>query len=84
MTQIALDGEAKMPGQLYYLQDESEAELKRWIKKPYGNVPENLLPAIKAMFLCYTQENRNELLALINNRIAPAVNRKDPSLKEFM
>jgi hypothetical protein len=84
VKQIALDGEAKMPGHQYYLQDKSEAELKRWIKKPFGNVPENLLPAIKAMFLCYTQENRNELLALLNNRIAPAVNRKDPSLKEFM
>ena len=54
MKQIALDGEAKLPGHLYYLQDESEAELKRWIKKPYGNVPENLLPAIKASFLCYS------------------------------
>ena len=54
VKQVALEGEEKMPGFQYYLDEYSDAELKRWIKKPYRNVPENLLPAIKASFLCYS------------------------------
>ena len=84
VKQVALEGEEKMPGFQYYLDEYSDAELKRWIKKPYENVPEHLLPAIKALFLCYSQENKNELLALLSNRTVPAIKRRDPSLKDFM
>ena len=58
--------------------------------RPYvGNqtaltVPENLLPALKAMFLYYSQDNQNEFSELLSNRIVPAIKRRDPSLKEFM
>jgi hypothetical protein len=31
-----------------------EATLNAWIAKPKKNVPENLLPALKASFLCYS------------------------------
>ena len=50
----------------------------------YLSVPENLLSAIKASFLCYSQHKRNELMESLSNRIMPAMNRRDPTLKEFM
>ena len=52
--------------------------------RPDLTVPENLLPAIKALFLYYSQDNQNEFSELLSNRIVPAIKRRDPSLKEFM
>ena len=44
----------KKAGLQYYHEAKDDAELKKWLAKPKGNVPENLLPAIKASFLCYS------------------------------
>ena len=52
--------------------------------KPDENVPENLLPAVKALFLYYSQGNYEEFSELLNNRINSAIIRRDPSLMDFM
>ena len=43
-----------------------------------------MLPVFKSLFLCYSQENRNELLELLSNRVMPVIKRKEPSLKDFL
>ena len=59
------------PDLQYYRGSKNDAELKKWRKCPYVDglphlsVPENLLPAIKASFLCYSQGNRQELMDLL-------------------
>ena len=55
----------------YSFGTKDDAKLKKWLKCPYVHgrpdltVPENLLPVIKALFLCYSQENSEELLGLL-------------------
>jgi hypothetical protein len=47
-------------------------------------VPENLIPSIKALFLCYSQENQSELVKLLSDRIMPTIKRRNPSLQDFI
>ena len=54
------------------------------MKEPYCNVPEGLLPAIKASFLCYSQFNRDELMELLAKRTVPASARRDPTIENFL
>ena len=51
--------------------------------KPLNGVPENLLPAIKASFLCYSQFNRDELMTLLEKRTVPESARRDPTIANF-
>ena len=54
------------------------------MKKPYNRLPEGLLPAIKASFLCYSQFNRDELMELLAKRTVPASARRDPTIENFL
>ena len=47
-------------------------------------VPVDLLPAIKASFLCYSQFNRDELMELLAKRTVPASARRDPTIENFL
>jgi hypothetical protein len=58
---ISVESECKKTGLQYFLEAKDDEELEKWLKCPFQNVPETLLPAIKASFLCYAQENREEL-----------------------
>ncbi len=58
---ISVESECKKTGIQYFLEAKDDEELEKWLKCPFQNVPETLLPAIKASFLCYAQENREEL-----------------------
>jgi hypothetical protein len=80
VKQIALEGEEKKAGIQYYLEAKDEIERKKWLAKPFENVPEGMLPAIKASFLCYSQANRDELMKLLHKRIVQASARLDPTL----
>lgn len=50
-----IDDENSKNDRLYFLEAEDNAQRSKWLAKPYRNVPEYLLPAIKASFLCYSQ-----------------------------
>ena len=69
----------------YFQEAKDEAERKEWIQKPENNVPENLLPLIKASYMCYSQGEglRNKFLKQIENRIINANMRQDPSRKNY-
>ena len=60
-----------------------DAEREEWLKCPNKNVPENLLPLMKASFLCYSQSYRNELMELLAKRTAKAIARNEPSDKSL-
>jgi hypothetical protein len=83
VKQVSVKGEKKKKGHRYHLQYYSDAKLKEWMEKPKGNVPENFLPTIKALFLCYSQYNQDEFLGLLSDRIVQGIKRRDPSLKDF-
>jgi hypothetical protein len=46
-------------------------------------VPENLLPAIKASFLCYSQNIRKELMDLLDKRTIQTSEREEPLLANY-
>ena len=73
----------KKAGLQYYHEAKDDAELKKWLAKPKGNVPENLLPAIKASFNCYSQGNRKEFMKLLDKQTVPASARLDPTFENF-
>ena len=55
------------------------------MKKPGDRgVPEGLLPAIKASFLCYSQFNRDELMELLAKRTVQPSARRDPTIENFL
>ena len=47
-------------------------------------VPDNLLPAIKASFLCYAQGVRNEVLELLDKRTVQESEREEPLLANYL
>ncbi len=53
-------------------------------ESPFRNVPENLLPAMKASFLCYSQENREELMELLAKQTVKARLRFDPTKQNYL
>ena len=74
----------------YYDEAKNDAQLEEWLKRPYDpnrllkdGVPENLLPAIKASFLCYSQFNRDELMKSLEKRTVPESARRDPTIDNF-
>ena len=46
-------------------------------------MPDNLLPALKATYLFYSQGKRDELLKHVEERAVPAGMRKDPTVENF-
>ena len=84
MKHIALEGQEKKAGVQYYLDAKDDAELKTWLRCPHQNIPEGLLPAMKASFHCYSQGNRNELMKLLDKRTVPATARRDPTFDNFV
>jgi hypothetical protein len=81
---IPLKGKDKKAGIQYYLEAENDAERDLWLKNPVCNVPEGLLPAIKASFLCYSQFNRDELLEMLDKRTVAISARRDPTIENFL
>ena len=84
MKHIPLEGQEKKAGLKYYLEANDDAERKKWLKCPYKNVPDNLLPAIKASFQCYAQGNRDELMKLLDKRTVQSSARLDPTFANFV
>ena len=68
----------------YYSEAELDSERKEGLECPHKNVPENLLPAIKASFLCYSQSNREELMYLLAKRTVQESARSEPSIESFL
>ena len=84
MKRVLLEGEQKKPGWKYFHDAIDDAQRKQWLTKPFRNVPENLLPAIKASFLCYAQGIRKELLELLDKRTVQASEREEPLLANYL
>jgi hypothetical protein len=52
--------------------------------RPDLTVPENLLPLIKASFLCYSQGIRKELLELLDKQTVQESEREEPLLSNYL
>lgn len=61
----------------------NDAKLKKWIARPKNNVPDNLLPALKASFLCYSQGQRKEFIKLLSERTIKESSRFDPTSENY-
>ena len=65
---VTYSEEEMLNGFWYYEETEDAAQREAWITRPFkhndyeNTVPENLLPAIKFSFMCYSQGVRQEML----------------------
>lgn len=67
---------------MYYTDASDEAQINEWLTQP-SKVPENLLPAIKASYQCYSHGIRDELMISLSKRTVQASARKDPNLGNY-
>lgn len=58
-------GDEDSKDKIFYEEAKSDVQRKAWLSKPLYNVPDHLLPPIKASFLCYSKGIQDELLELV-------------------
>ena len=67
----------------YYFDAKDEAQINQWLTKPERNVPENMLPAIKSSYLCYSHGIRDELMTSLSQRTVQSKARRNPTLDNY-
>jgi hypothetical protein len=80
---VPVDGAEENQDEKSYMENMNDAKLKKWIARPKNNVPDNLLPALKASFLCYSQGQRKEFIKLLSERTIKESSRFDPTSENY-
>ena len=83
MQHVPVDGAEENQDEKSYMENMNDAKLKKWIARPKNNVPNNLLPALKASFLCYSQGQRKEFIKLLSERTIKESSRFDPTSENY-
>ena len=83
MQHVPVDGAEENQDEKSYMENMNDAKLKKWIARPKNNVPDNLLPALKASFLCYSQGQRKEFIKLLSERTIKESSRIDPTSENY-
>ena len=75
-------GEGK-PGGPKFFDAPTQQKADEWLAKPNRNVPEDMLPALKAKYLCYSINLGDNVIQELADKLVPEDMRADPSMENF-